>query len=685
MYFVPPHTALRKGLKEGTSTPRLREIYCLDSLSLGSHRRPGQSSQLERQNLPSPLLGRRGGGWGGGDPRVPPPTLTCPGLRQGPAPREASGEAGGRQGGRSAGAREPRRLGRAAGRRASCRGPGNSGAAPTRGSRARLPCVSRAHTHPPRSPRGSSHLRGSPEPRPQRRDGRATRGSRTLWIGPHSPGPWARTTPQHTHTHTGTFVASERDAGQPRTRHTPTRCGSSPAGVPTRTTPPRTFGPLPPHFPGSRAPLPNALDATRRHENTLPHSLPPAQKKQQQPFPRGRGNTHTNTRARARAHPAPTDASPPEPRPQTQTQTPTGGPRSRQPAPKGSRGGGRPGPDPGSRGTGAQSARAWGPPRACAPLLTCIQRAGVRAATAAAAAGRLLLVLRRRGRRRRRWRRGWGQQRHAGSPPRGEAPAGGDAGRAGRAGPPEEPQRRRRGGRLRGARRRRMGGGEGTEGRAAGLRGRWPWTRRRGPAAAAADAKAPARGSCAPAAAEAAAITPRAAQSLALALASWRWGCRRCGGCCCACCCRGRECCTETPAFGASALAHTRSHPRESGERRPRDIGIEINNKVRRVREGGGLIDVEGLARVSHSPARRGGVRGRRRSFSTEPWPRPQGAALGRSARARGAARSLAHFLLYPCCFLTRFSWHEWRAELGRPVGYQKDTAAKPRGVAGRH
>ena len=28
MYFVPPHTALRKGSKEGTSTPRLREIYC---------------------------------------------------------------------------------------------------------------------------------------------------------------------------------------------------------------------------------------------------------------------------------------------------------------------------------------------------------------------------------------------------------------------------------------------------------------------------------------------------------------------------------------------------------------------------------------------------------------------------------------------------------------------------------
>lgn len=34
------HTALRKGWKEGISTPRLLEIYCFDSLSLGSHRRP---------------------------------------------------------------------------------------------------------------------------------------------------------------------------------------------------------------------------------------------------------------------------------------------------------------------------------------------------------------------------------------------------------------------------------------------------------------------------------------------------------------------------------------------------------------------------------------------------------------------------------------------------------------------
>lgn len=159
---------------------------------------------------------------------------------------------------------------------------------------------------------------------------------------------------------------------------------------------------------------------------------------------------------------------------------------------------------------------------------------------------------------------------------------------------------------------------------------------------------------------EAAAITPRAAQSLALALASWRWGCRRCRGCCCACCCcRAQSCRTETPAFGAFVLAHTRSHPRGPGERRPRDIGIEINNKVQRVREGGGLIDVEWLARVSHSPTREGGKGGKRRSSSAETRPRPLVSALDLGARARVAARSLTHFLLYSYRFFTLFSWLE--------------------------
>lgn len=203
-----------------------------------------------------------------------------------------------------------------------------------------------------------------------------------------------------------------------------------------------------------------------------------------------------------------------------------------------------------------------------------------------------------------------------------------------------------------------MRGGEADQDRAAELRGRSPWASRRGLSAAAGDAKAPAGGSCAPAAAGAAATTPRGAQSLALALASWRWGCRRCGGCCCACYCRGPSCYTETPAFGAFALAHTRSHPRRPGERRPRDIGIEINNKVRSVREG--LIDVEGQAGVSHSPVRRGGVRGKRRSSSAAPWLRPLTAELGRGARARKAASGLPHFLLHCFCFLILFSWLVW-------------------------
>lgn len=125
-----------------------------------------------------------------------------------------------------------------------------------------------------------------------------------------------------------------------------------------------------------------------------------------------------------------------------------------------------------------------------------------------------------------------------------------------------------------------------------------------------------------------------------MALASWRWGCRRCGGSCCACCCRGRGCCTETPAFGAFALAHTRSHPRGLGERRPRDIGIEINNKVQRVR-GGGLIDVEGLAGVSHSPAPRGGVRGKGAELQRRALAPPPGRLVGsRCACAHGCQGS---------------------------------------------
>lgn len=152
-------------------------------------------------------------------------------------------------------------------------------------------------------------------------------------------------------------------------------------------------------------------------------------------------------------------------------------------------------------------------------------------------------------------------------------PEGTQGGRAG----PGRLRDGRGGGGAEGGRRERKGAGagRGDEGRAAGLRGRRPWSHWRGPAAAAADAKASAAGgSCAPAAAEAAAIAPRASESPALALASWCWGCcRRCGGCCCAWCRRGLGW-TETPAFGAFVLAHTRSQPPESRGRGVRAISV---------------------------------------------------------------------------------------------------------------
>ncbi|XP_072666118.1 uncharacterized protein [Canis lupus baileyi] len=173
--------------------------------------------------------------------------------------------------------------------------------------------------------------------------------------------------------------------------------------------------------------------------------------------------------------------------------------------------------------------------------------------------------------------------------PRSQAPAGGDAGRAGRAGPPEGRQGRRRRGRPTGAGRR-AGGGTVTPGAQERPRGRGP--RRDGPA----PQRAPSH---------AAAATPRAARSPALALASGRRGCCRRGACCCACRCRARGCRRRrrrsgTPgsgAFGAFAPAPTFTTPR-AGERRPREVGIGINNK---------------------RPAELGGLAGRHTSTSTEP------------------------------------------------------------------
>lgn len=410
MYFVPPHTALRKGLKEETSTPRLREIYCLDSLSLGSHRRRGAELAVGTPKAASAApqetrgrLRRRRSARPASDPHLPRPEA---GPR---APRGVRGcrrEAGRPAGGR-AGAEEVRPR---------CR-PARFLPRPRqrrRGPDPRLPgpaAVRVPRTHSP-----------SPVPAGQLSPARLSGASATKGGGTrHSGVPDTLNRPPEsralgtdhppTHTHTGTFAASERDAGQPRTRHTPTRCESS-GRLAARRSPnshdtPSHIRPSPTSFPResrSSAQRSGYYSKARKHSTSFSSSGPEGATAAISP----RQGKHTHKHARARAHPAPTDASPPEPRPQTQTQTPTGGPRSRQPAPKGSRGGGdgRPGPDPSSRGTGAQSARAWGPPRACDPLLTCIQRAGVRAATAAAAAGRLLLVLRRRGRRRRRWR--WG-------------------------------------------------------------------------------------------------------------------------------------------------------------------------------------------------------------------------------------------------------------------------------------
>lgn len=114
--------------------------------------------------------------------------------------------------------------------------------------------------------------------------------------------------------------------------------------------------------------------------------------------------------------------------------------------------------------------------------------------------------------------------------------------------------------------------------------------------------------------------------------------------------------------------SHTRSHPRGPGERRPRDIRIEISNKVQGVREEG-LIDVEGLAGVSHSPERRGGVRGRRRSSIAPPRPRPLGAEFGTVRVRVRRPRVFTGIFSFTLTVFLLFSLLDCRAELGRLVG----------------
>lgn len=222
MYFVPPHTALRKGLKEETSTPRLREIYCLDSLSLGSHRRRGAELAVGTPKAASAApqetrgrLRRRRSARPASDPHLPRPEA---GPR---APRGVRGcrrEAGRPAGGR-AGAEEVRPR---------CR-PARFLPRPRqrrRGPDPRLPgpaAVRVPRTHSP-----------SPVPAGQLSPARLSGASATKGGGTrHSGVPDTLNRPPEsralgtdhppTHTHTGTFAASERDAGQPRTRHTPTR------------------------------------------------------------------------------------------------------------------------------------------------------------------------------------------------------------------------------------------------------------------------------------------------------------------------------------------------------------------------------------------------------------------------------------------------------------------------------
>lgn len=78
-------------------------------------------------------------------------------------------------------------------------------------------------------------------------------------------------------------------------------------------------------------------------------------------------------------------------------------------------------------------------------------------------------------------------------------------------------------------------------------------------------------------------------------------------------------------------------------------------------------------------------MRGRRRSFSTEPWPRPQGAAFGRSdsVRARSCQIScpfsplpFAVFLLVSLGMSEEPSWEAGRLSERQPQSH---------GVAGRH
>lgn len=279
---LSPRTALKEGRKEEIRTPRIPRFTVLIHFLSGSPTPAWEGLQLERQKVPSSPLGRRGGGRGDRDLRVPPPDPHL--ARPGAAPRaRASTEsrerlerpAGGRESepaSERAGRRARRRLGRAAGRRASCLGPGlgNRGPSPRRpmpasrtASRVRgvSPCRALLTCEAPSpgleagGPRRSGVPDAGPLPRRTRPGTRAPRGD-----AGRLPPPDTHTDTRATHTHAHPLAAGPPPARQSPNSHTHTR--SSLAHLTS---------------PGGRAPPRSTPGPTPRHGNTLPHSPPRAQ------------------------------------------------------------------------------------------------------------------------------------------------------------------------------------------------------------------------------------------------------------------------------------------------------------------------------------------------------------------------------------------------------------------------
>lgn len=311
MYFVPPHTALRKGLKEGTSTPRLREIYCLDSLSLGSHRRPGAELAVgtPKSAFAAPQetrgrLRRRRSARPASDPHLPRPEA---GPR---APRGVRGgrrEAGRPVGGR-AGAEEVRPR---------CR-PARFLPRPRqqrRGPDPRLPgpvAVREPRTHSP-----SQIPAGQLSPARLSRAS-ATKTGRTRHSGvpdtlnrpPQSRALGADHPPTHTHTYTARAHTHthrnlrrlrERRGSAPHPTHTHSLWVLARRSPNSHNTPTH-IRPSPTSFPResrSSAQRSRCYSKARKHSTSFSSSGP--EEATAAISPRQGKHTHTNTRARARA------------------------------------------------------------------------------------------------------------------------------------------------------------------------------------------------------------------------------------------------------------------------------------------------------------------------------------------------------------------------------------------------